>query len=114
MATIPASPLTPPNAGPTGRAPAVAGPDDMMQRLKGLNPEALRKAASEFEGVFLSQMLAPMFEGIATDGPFGGGHAEEVYRSLMIDEFGKQIARAGGVGIADQVVSQILQSQEVK
>lgn len=74
---------------------------------------ATRKAATEFEGVFLGQMLAPMFEGLKTDGPFGGGHAESIYRAMMVDEIGTSIARAGGIGIADAVYSQMLRLQEM-
>lgn len=73
---------------------------------------AMRAAAREFEAVFLSQMLAPMFAGIKTDGPFGGGHAEEIFRSMLIEETGKTISRAGGIGIADAVYRQLLIYQE--
>lgn len=73
---------------------------------------AMRKASEEFEAVFLSQMLAPMFAGIKTDGPFGGGHAEEIFRSMLVEETGKTIARAGGIGLADAVYRQLLIYQE--
>ncbi len=74
---------------------------------------ATREAAESFEAVFLGQMLAPMFEGIATDGPFGGGHAEEIYRSMMVDELGSTIAKNGGVGIADAIYDHLLRLQEI-
>jgi len=76
--------------------------------------EKLRKTAQEFEAVYLSQMLKPMFEGIKASDPFGGGHAEDMYRSLMVDEYGKAIAKSGGIGIADQVLSEMLRMQEVQ
>ncbi len=38
--------------------------------------DALRRAAEEFEAVFLSEMLGPMFEGIETEGLGGGGMGE--------------------------------------
>ena len=76
--------------------------------------EKLRKTAQEFEAVYLSQMLKPMFEGIKASDTFGGGHAEDMYRSLMVDEYGKAIAQSGGVGIADQVLSEMLRMQEVQ
>lgn len=72
----------------------------------------LRKAAEDFEAVFLSQMLAPMFAGLKTDGLFGGGHAEGIYRAMMIDEMGSAIARSGGIGIADSIYEQLLRLQE--
>jgi len=74
----------------------------------------LRETAEDFEAVFLSQMLKPMFEGIETDGPFGGGQAEGMWRSLMVDEYGKSIAKSGGIGIAESVMSEMLRLQEVQ
>ncbi len=76
------------------------------------DPAQARSAAEEFEAVFVSQMLEHMFSGISTDGPFGGGESERIYRSLMINEYGRSIARAGGIGIAQQVMTEILRLQE--
>ncbi|HYH39705.1 MAG TPA: rod-binding protein [Azospirillum sp.] len=72
----------------------------------------LRKAANEFETQFLSQMLAPMFETIETDPMFGGGHGEEMFRSLLVNEYGKQMSTRGGFGIADSVYRELLRAQE--
>lgn len=71
-----------------------------------------KKAAQDFEGVFISQMLGQMFSGISTDGPFGGGQGESMFRSLMIDEYGKQLASQGGIGLAPSVTAQLLKHQE--
>jgi len=76
------------------------------------DPTRAREAAEQFEAVFLSQMLEPMFAGLDTGGPFGGGQGEKVFRSLMIQEYGRLISRAGGVGIADHVMAEILRVQE--
>ena len=76
------------------------------------DPTAARKAAQSFEGVFISQMLGTMFEGIPTDGPFGGGPGEEMFRSLMVDEYGKQMASQGGVGLSQAITRELLKMQE--
>lgn len=79
------------------------------------SPDALaatRKTATDFEAVFLSQMLQPMFEGIKSEEPFGGGHAEEMWRSMLVDEYGKTLANTGGIGLADQVQRELLRAQE--
>lgn len=85
-------------------------------RLPGrsVSPEKAREKAEEFEAVFLAQMIGYMFDGIETDGLFGGGHGENMFRSMMFQEFGKVLARAGGVGIADSVQREILKVQEVE
>ncbi len=102
------------------------GPKQIVAELAGPGPHAIGQAAGsrsadlekahrtaeEFEALFLAQMLAPIFEQLGTDPLFGGGPGEEVYRSMMVQEYGKAIARSGGVGIADAVQREILRLQE--
>jgi flagellar protein FlgJ len=76
------------------------------------NASVAKKAASQFESVFLSQFLGSMFEGISTDGPFGGGQGEAMFRSLMLDEYGKQIEARGGIGLSSAITRQLLHAQE--
>jgi Rod binding domain-containing protein len=70
------------------------------------------KAAEEFEAVFIAEILGAMFEGVKTDGPFGGGFGEDVFRSLLLDRYGRSLASQGGFGIADAVKRQLLSNQE--
>jgi Rod binding domain-containing protein len=64
--------------------------------------------------VFISEFLGSMFEGISTDGPFGGGQGEAMFRSLMLDEYGKQVAGRGGFGLADAITKSLLAHQEAR
>lgn len=73
---------------------------------------AARDAAEQFEAIFIAQMLGPMFESLPTDGTMGGGPAEGMYRSMFVTEAGKEIAKAGGVGVADQVYRELIKLQE--
>ena len=82
-----------------------------LTALSGADEARIRQTAQEFEATFMAQMLRPMFEGLSTEAPFGGGHAEETWRGFMIDEMGKQITRAGGVGLADQVMAAMIRMQ---
>jgi peptidoglycan hydrolase FlgJ len=105
-------------AGPTQITPATIGSAPVgrgaSQGLNSKDPRAMRQSAQEFEAMFLSQMFGHVFESLKTDGAFGGGHAEKVYRSLLVDEYGKTMARAGGIGIADSVLAQMLRNQEMR
>ena len=76
------------------------------------NLAAAKKAAQQFESVFISECLGQMFEGIPTDGPFGGGPGEEMFRSLMVDEYSKNVEQQGGFGLAASVTRQLLKLQE--
>ena len=80
-----------------------------------VNAEQAKAVGKQFESMFLSQMLQHMFEGIKTEeGPFGGGHAEAMFRPMLLDEYAKMIAnRPGGIGLADQVTRTLLKNQEV-
>lgn len=69
-------------------------------------------SAREFEAVFISQMFEQMWAGIKTDGPMGGGTGEEIFRSMMIQEIGRQMSRQGGIGLADNVKRELLAIQE--
>lgn len=85
-----------------------------MDRLKGASDEQVRKTAEEFEGFFVSMMLESMFAGIKTDTMFGGGQGEAVFRSMLLQEYGKSISQSDGFGIADTVQREILKLQEVQ
>ncbi len=75
-------------------------------------PARMRETAEAFEASFLSQMLKPMFEGLSTEAPFGGGEAEGTWRGFLVEAMAKQAVRGGGIGLADQVVAQMLKMQE--
>jgi Rod binding domain-containing protein len=70
-----------------------------------------KDAGQKFEAQFLSTMFQHMFQGLETDGPFGGGAGEEMFRSMMTEAMGKQVAKSGGIGLADTVQREILKLQ---
>ena len=84
------------------------------QPTKAVDTAKAREAAKEFEAVFLSQMLQHMFAGIKTNNVFGGGPGEDMYRSMMVNEYGKVLAQSGGVGVTDAVMREIIRIQEAQ
>ena len=93
-----------------GTLPSLPSPTALS--AKGLSGRSIDKAARDFEAMFATQLLQPMFEGIAVDPMFGGGHGEEAMRSFLLQEYGKQIAQSGRLGIAAQVKAEMLRAQE--
>src|SRR3982751_1370263 len=73
---------------------------------------AIDKAARDFEAVFVSQMFEQMWSGVKTDGAFGGGNGEAVFRSLMNQSLGQQIADRGGIGLAASIKREMIAMQE--
>lgn len=94
--------------------------DAVASRVKNepglkLDPATLRRideSAKDFEASFLSEMIKPMFEGIEVDEMFGGGRGEEVFRDMMVQEYGKKMSDSGGVGIAAFVRNELIRQQE--
>lgn len=74
----------------------------------------IRKIAEDFEAVYIGEMLNTMWSGLETDGMFGGGHAEQMFRGMMLSEQAKTMASNGGIGIADSVEAELLRLQEVQ
>ena len=71
----------------------------------------VKDVAQKFESQFLAQMIGHMFEGVETDGPFGGGFGEEMFRSVMTDAMAQQMTRSGGVGVSAVVQREMLKMQ---
>lgn len=72
----------------------------------------LEIVAKDFEAVFITEMMKPMFAGIKTDSKFGGGKGEEIFRGIMLQEYGKMISETGQIGIADSIKAELIQMQE--
>jgi flagellar protein FlgJ len=79
----------------------------------GLQGDKVAEAAQEFETVFLTAMLKPIFETVEVSEEFGGGSAEETWRELLVEEYAEEIAKSGGIGIADSVRAELLRLQEI-
>ena len=72
----------------------------------------IKKTAQDFEGFFIGQMMGSMTEGLETDSYFGGGHGEDMWRSMLNQEYGKEVAKSGRLGIASTVMTGMLRAQE--
>jgi peptidoglycan hydrolase FlgJ len=75
--------------------------------------EKLHKQAVELEGVFLNTLMKEMFSSIDTsEESFGGGFAEETWRGMQAEQFAAALAEKGGIGLADNLMSDLLRMQE--
>lgn len=87
---------------------------DKAALVKQKNQAKIEETAENFESFFITKMMETMFEGISTDGMFGGGHAEKIYRSMLLDEYGKAMAKTGSIGVKDDIMRSILEMQEME
>jgi flagellar protein FlgJ len=72
-----------------------------------------RGTAQDFEAMFLNSVFGQMFSNVG-DGPFSGGHAAKTWQSMLTDQYAKNVAKSGGVGIADSVYRQLIAQQEAR
>lgn len=64
------------------------------------------QSAKDFEAMFLGQMVDEMLKTVKL-GDFGGGHAEETWRSFLSDAIGRSIADQNTTGIAGGIETAI-------
>ena len=82
--------------------------------LEKVSPQQQAKAqasATDFEAMFLNSMFSQMTAGLKGDGPFGDTPSTGVWRSMLTEQYSKQFARAGGVGIASEVYRTLIVTQ---
>ncbi len=100
--------MTVPTTSPSAGSPASAAVSSITDAARA----RIAKTAEDFEVSFMSQMLKPMFEGVSTEAPFGGGDAEGTWRGFLIDAMAKKVVKAGGIGVTGVVMSEMLKMQE--
>ena len=96
--------------------PTINGrPDrELLDALTKVSPQAQKKAkasAQDFEAVFLNSMFSQMTAGIKGEGPFGDTPGTGVWRSMLTEQYSKSFAKAGGVGISNEVYRSLILQQ---
>ncbi len=73
----------------------------------------VRQQAQEFEGVFLNTLTKQLFTSLKTDeSAMGGGFGEETWRSMQAEQMADTLSQNGGLGIAEQLLPDLLAMQE--
>ncbi len=104
-----AAPTRPVQGPPAPPAPVPTPVDDQAtQDLAGL-----KKAAPEFESVFLNQLMRAMRATVPENKLFNSGGPTKFYQQMQDAEMAKALAADdGGMGIADLIVRQLAPQQE--
>jgi len=61
--------------------------------------------------MFLNSMFSQMTSGLKGEGPFGSTTGTGVWRSMLTEQYSRTFARAGGVGIANEVYRTLVLQQ---
>ena len=81
------------------------------RQLPKVDPKSAETAQS-FEAVFLGQMTQLMLESVPQDGEFNGGAGEDMFRGILAEKLGNEMAKRGGIGLAPTVLDQIIKLQQ--
>lgn len=87
---------------------------DLANALTKVAPKAQARAkatAQDFEGMFLNSMFSQMTSGLQGEGPFGSTTGTGVWRSMLTEQYSKSFAKAGGVGISNEVYRTLILQQ---
>ena len=86
----------------------------LADALTKVSPQVQKKAkaqAQDFEAMFLNSMFSQMTSSVKGEGPFGDTTGTGVWRSMLTDEYSKSFAKAGGVGVSQQVYRSLIMQQ---
>lgn len=67
----------------------------------------LYKQCQEFESIFVNMMLKEMRKTVDKSGLLNGGQAEDIFQDMLYDEYSKDMTRAAGFGLSDQIYLQL-------
>lgn len=71
----------------------------------------LKDQAQNFEAVFLNSMFSQMTSGLKGDGPFGETVGTGAWRSMLTDQYSRNFAKSGGIGISNEVFRTLIIQQ---
>jgi flagellar protein FlgJ len=99
-----------------GSMPLFHGRPDysLAEALTKVSPKAQAKAkatATDFEAMFINQMFSNMTNGVKGEGPFGDTPGTGVWRSMLTEQYSKSFAKAGGIGISNDVYRTLILQQ---
>ncbi len=72
----------------------------------GAEDPKLKKACRDFESLLVQQMLSRMRASLPKSDLFGSKDKEEVFRSMLDEEYAKEVSSSGSLGLADMLYAQ--------
>lgn len=104
-------PVAAPASAPApATAPSAAAPSPTA--ANAASNARVREAARQFEAVFVGQMAKLMLESVEQNEAFSGGHGEAMFRGVLAETLGGEIAKGPGIGLANRVMAELLRHQQ--
>lgn len=67
------------------------------------------EACKQFETIFINQLFSEMRSTVPKDGMFEESTGENIFKGMLDEEYSKQMADAGGIGLAQMIYQQLKQ-----
>lgn len=99
---------------------AITASQDSALGGAGLNPKAakslkeIKKLAQDFESIFSGIMLKSMRASIQKSGFMDGGNAEDIYRSMLDQEYSKSMAQTSNSSLAKNIEQYLIDAAGLK
>ncbi|WP_273038836.1 rod-binding protein [Tepidanaerobacter syntrophicus] len=74
---------------------------------KKSDDEDLREVCQQFESIFLNYLLKSMRDTVPDGGMFKKGIAFDIVQSMHDSALSEEIAKSGGIGLAEQLYAQL-------
>lgn len=71
------------------------------------SPEAIKEAARTFESLFLNEIMKNMRKTLPQDGLLNQGFANNVFNSMLDQEYSQIASKSGQLGLADVIAQQL-------
>ena len=84
---------------------------DALTKVSAQAQTKAKGTATDFEAMFLNSMFSQMTAGVKGEGPFGDTPGTGVWRSMLTEQYSKSFAKAGGVGISNDVYRTLILQQ---
>jgi len=76
-------------------------------QLSPAQKQRLKKAAQEFESVFVGYMLKTMRQSVQESNVFGEGFGGDIFNSLFDSELAKKVSQGGSFGLAETMYKEL-------
>lgn len=79
----------------------------LQSALKTKDGKKLYQSCQDLEAVFLSKVMEVMLSSIPKSGFLEQGFADDTFRSMLYDEYAKEISKTNSLGISQMLFEQL-------
>ncbi|MFA5479418.1 MAG: rod-binding protein [Candidatus Muiribacteriota bacterium] len=88
---------------------SVSGLENLTDKNRN-QKNKLKETCQEFESIFVNEMMKAMRKTINKTGLVDGGQAENIFQSMLDEEYAREISQNGTLGLSDMLFNQLGQN----